>query len=263
MSQSPLKAFSQKVTWQFIILTFSIAVLSWAICEMSGLFGLTIEDAPWLYVFVAIAGLSPTIASYVILKRNGAVKGLRGWLHTVFDVRSPLKFYLFVFVLIAVKLIAQIVVSGVGGIQSFSMIFVLLPATLLFGGLEEAGWRYILQPSWDKRYGFIGATVLVAIIWTLWHIPVFLPQGRIESVAWLGLFAIQILGESFALGAIIKITNNVFLAVLFHWMTNLISGMMNINEDYTLMGSLLPTVVLVIVSISAVIFFNWRRKIIG
>ena len=42
-----------------------------------------------------------------------------------------------------------------------------------FGGLgEELGWRAVLQPSLERRFGRITGTCLVGLIWAYWHLPV-------------------------------------------------------------------------------------------
>jgi len=34
------------------------------------------------------------------------------------------------------------------------MFFLSLPGNLIIGGLEEAGWMYVLQPRLDKKMAF-------------------------------------------------------------------------------------------------------------
>ena len=42
-----------------------------------------------------------------------------------------------------------------------------------FGGLgEELGWRAVLQPSLEGRFGRLAGTCLVGLIWAYWHLPV-------------------------------------------------------------------------------------------
>jgi membrane protease YdiL (CAAX protease family) len=48
-----------------------------------------------------------------------------------------------------------------------------IPVMILFGGLEELRWRYILQPSLEKRFSFGASTSITACIWAVWHLPLF------------------------------------------------------------------------------------------
>ena len=64
-----------------------------------------------------------------------------------------------------------------GNDTSHVYVFLSLPGNLIIGGLEEAGWMYVLQPRLDKKYGFFSASVLVGVIWIFWHIPLFFIPG--------------------------------------------------------------------------------------
>ncbi|MCL2492145.1 MAG: phosphate acetyltransferase, partial [Coriobacteriia bacterium] len=220
-----------------------------------------VESAPWLYGLVALSALSPTIASYVVLKNNREVTGFREWIKKVFDIKEPLRFYLLVALLCAVFIIPQIIMNGLNEEQPLYLALVLIPVALIFGGLEEAGWSYVLRPQLDAKNGLILSSLIIAIIWSAWHIPVLLPQGRIESLPWFGLYALDLLGQSFALGVIMRITKSVWLCVLFHTLTNALSGIVNINK--TLPGSLVVAVLFIVVSLGAVYFFERRNEVLS
>src|SRR5688500_11040728 len=47
-------------------------------------------------------------------------------------------------------------------------------ATLLFCGFgEEIGWRGFLQPHLERRFPPVLAANLVAVVWAVWHLPLF------------------------------------------------------------------------------------------
>jgi len=249
----------KKTTVPFLALTFLIAVVTWGICTIFGLFGFNIENASWLYIFVALCAFSPTIASYIVLKRKNEVNGIKEWLKTAFSFKCPLRFYLLVVMLIIVYYLPLAIITGLDEAKPFYMFFALIPLVLIGGGIEEIGWSYVLRPELNKKFGLILSSLIVGLIWAVWHIPVFLTQGRIESLSWFGLFTISCIGLSFALGAIMRITKNVFLCVLFHTMSNAVSGTLFEYSD-SLFGTVLSSGLLIAVSIIVVFIFEKNVK---
>ena len=47
------------------------------------------------------------------------------------------------------------------------------PWTLLYGGLEEVGWRWFLQEHLSFSKHFIPKMMVLSIVWFLWHIPIY------------------------------------------------------------------------------------------
>ena len=120
----------------------------------------------------AIYILSPSISSYIVLKKNSRITGFREWLKTVFETRNKSFVYMF---------------------------FLSLPGNLFIGGLEEAGWTYVLQPGMDQRYGFVLSSILVGAIWIFWHIPLFFIPGtsHCEGLIDFWMFNVQVMSLSF------------------------------------------------------------------
>ncbi|WP_442905418.1 CPBP family intramembrane glutamic endopeptidase [Kineothrix sp. MB12-C1] len=48
---------------------------------------------------------------------------------------------------------------------------------IMDGGMEEIGWRYLLQPTLEKQFSYFIATVITAFIWWAWHLPMFFIPG--------------------------------------------------------------------------------------
>lgn len=114
---------NKKIVSQFLVLTFLIALVSWGICAVFGLLGFTTtsiaapsettsNNASWLYIFIGLCAFSPTIASFIVLKRNNEIKGFKEWLKNVFTVKISFLSYLLVIMLIAVDYIPQIIMAG-------------------------------------------------------------------------------------------------------------------------------------------------------
>ncbi|MFI8093918.1 CPBP family intramembrane glutamic endopeptidase [Streptomyces sp. NPDC086080] len=42
------------------------------------------------------------------------------------------------------------------------------------GLAEEPGWREFARPRMQRRYGPVGSTLVVGVLWGAWHLPLFL-----------------------------------------------------------------------------------------
>ena len=124
--------------------------------------------------------------------------------------------------------------------------------------LEEAGWRYILQPELEKKFNFVISTILVSIIWWLWHLPLFFIQETSQYGQSFFTFGITVLGVSFALACIRKNTGSVWLCVLFHCLDNSLSGIYDIG--WKLWGNVATALTLTVVSLVWVTISNKKKN---
>ena len=235
-----------KLSKDFLICTFSIMIICWGLCIVCSLFGIYMSDIFLLYVPYLLGGWSPTIASYWALKKNHGVKDFKDWLKHVFDFKQNVFSYLMVVVLGILATLPECFVSGYEKSAPLFTVIFMIPVMLFGGGLEEAGWRYILQPEMEKKYSGFIATILVGIIWWVWHLPLFFVQGVAQNGLSILSFGIKVMGLSFALASIKKNTNSVWLCVLFHCLVNSLSGIYSAND--TIAGSVVTALVLVLAS---------------
>lgn len=145
----------------------------------------------------------------------------------------------------------------------FYTIFLFLPGNLFIGGLEEAGWMYLLQPELDKRYGFVKACLLTGFIWVLWHIPLFFIPGTNhgEGLTSFGMFAVQVMAFRFFFGAIYKISgkSGIFMCVLFHTLFNAASPVFS-GMPTTWAGTIIANAVMILVSLITVATYSRMGK---
>jgi len=102
-------------------------------------------------------------------------------------------------------------------------IFDNLPLVLVWmplGALgEELGWRGYLHKKLDERVNGLLSSLLVGMLWTLFHVH-FLAQGFV----FVFFFALVLVSQSVVLYAFIRSTGfSVLLATIFHWAFNLIN----------------------------------------
>ena len=259
-----------KVILQFIVLTFCIAYIVSGTLIFLGQFGYSVYN--WVYTlqqFVmnipfAVYILSPAIASYIVLKKNNKIANFKEWVKTVFYIKNSIFSYLFVMAGLMLYFLIHIVVSGCTEIVlPIYTFFLSLPGNLIIGGLEEAGWMYILQPRLDERFGFILSSIFVGFIWILWHVPLFFIPGTNhgEGLINFWMFAVQLMSFRFFIGAIYKISGKgcVFMCVLFHTMFNAASPIFG-TMTMTWAGTIAANVVIVLVSIITVMIYDKKKS---
>lgn len=262
----------KKITYQFTLLTFSIAYLVSFILIILGQFGYStfsvVQSLQELLMNIpfAIYILSPAIASFIILKKNNKIKNFHEWLKVVFYAKNRISRYIFIIVGLLIYFLSHILISGRNEAALPAYMFLLsLPGNLIIGGLEEAGWMYILQPTLDKKIGFIYSSILVGLIWILWHIPLFFIPGtaHYEGLIDFGMFSVQVISFRFFYGAIYKISGKgyIFLCVLFHTMFNAatpVSGILPMSW----MATIVANSALIIFAIVSVKIYDKRNRYI-
>ena len=249
MEKTNNETFNRKLFTDHLIITFSIAGLCWGLCIILGINGITKDKHSWINIPYGLGAFSTTIASYIVLKKNSKVTGFKDWLRHIFDFKHNILSYLLV---IALAVLHSLLMSLIGGYEKAApiyMILLMIPIMLIGGGLEEAGWRYITFPELDKKLGFPIAAFVTSIIWAVWHLPLFcIPGVNQYGKNFLG-FTITVIGVSFALATIRKVTGSIWLCALFHMIVNAVPESIRYDIYGSFLASTITTIVLIIVSL--------------
>ncbi len=247
-----------KLIKDYLFYTFLIMLICWGICLLCSLNGILLNKNYLLYIPYLLGGWSPTIASFISLKKNNKVTSFKEWLRNVFDFKHNIFSHLMVIILVIIFILPQCLISGYKSGAPLFAIIIMIPVMLFGGGLEEVGWRYILQPELEKKYKFVISTLIVSVIWWLWHLPLFYIQGVSQYGQNYFAFGLNVLGLSFALASIRKNTNSVWLCVLFHCIANSLSGIYIINNN--IIGNIVATIFLIFSSL-VLVKVNNKKKI--
>lgn len=246
---------NKKLVREFLIVTFVIMLVFWGGCALiSQIFDLTVNNI-FLRIMHMIGGFSPTIASYVSLKRNNVVTGFKEWLNKAFDIKHNILVYVLVIVYVAIYYVIGCAINGFEIGAPIFMLIVLIPMMLFGGGNEEVGWRMILQPELEKKFNFHLATIFTAVIWWLWHLPIFFIKGTANYTMNYFMFGIMCLMLSYALATIRKVSKGVFPCILTHCLINGLSATLVFNY-----GWLSCCISLVFTIIVSIIILNINKK---
>ena len=101
---------------------------------------------------------------------------------------------------------------------------------IVFGGLEEIGWRYVFQPLLQEKFHYFQATILTFIIWSIWHLLFFYIDGSL-AILQIVPFLFGLLTNSFILSALYLKTKNLWICVMTHSIINVFSQL-TISDDH-------------------------------
>lgn len=175
-----------------------------------------------------IGGTSSALWGSIISVKSGRVSSYKTILKDFFNFKQSLQHYGLCFLFLLVNFGYLICTSQwVEGIKWWQFIVFFLVA-IVFGGIEEIGWRYTFQPLLETKLSFISASLLTFISWGIWHYMYFYIVGSFP-VSHLA-FLIGLLGSCFILGAIYKRTKSLWLCVMYHALLNMFSQTLSANS---------------------------------
>lgn len=145
-----------------------------------------------------------------------------------FQVKQPLSNYLLVLIFLILDFL-PLVLSGGMIIQVWYLPIILFLKALVFGGIEEIGWRYFFQPTLQEKRSYISATLITFLAWSIWHLFYFYIDGSL-AVIQLPPFLVGLLINCFILSALYHKTQNLWICVMTHACINSLSQIL-VNED--------------------------------
>jgi len=249
----------------FLLYTFSITWLSWLIIIIGNrYFNVLSYGEPLFWILYAIGSWGAVISSYIIYRQFKEDFKEASFVKFIFGKKINRKKWL-IFGLFTIWRILMIWVAfGINRPVSILSIIINLPLIILLGGLEELGWRGILQPQLEKVINYFPSILIVGSIWSLWHLPLWFIKGSTQSSLPFGLYLFSgiILTSSFT--TLYKYTNNLYFCVLSHaWFNGCINFALYIGNNGALQLNLNWKAILVFsieLIVSIVLGIAYSRK---
>lgn len=228
--------------WSFFVLDFA---LTWGPLWLL-VVGQRLEWFESSFALIAVAGASATLSAVLFVHTTRAPGFARDfWVRAVDPTRIGVVWWL-------VILFSQLLINGVaillsifvgGSVAQFELseAFVAAPVgflafTLVFGPIpEELGWRGYGLDALRTRMNLFESSLLLAIIWALWHLPLVFVEGSFQN----GLLAyppsLIMYFTAFIPGSILmswiyyRTNRSTLSAILFHFAGNAAGEMLSLE----------------------------------
>ena len=225
MSSDPVRSKRDSLV-PFFVITF---VITWGVAALLVLFPGPVEqifgELSILHPLFIFGVWSPTISAVILTLALDGWAGLRSLIAGFARWRVGWKWYLGV--MLGIPLVAWGISQATGSQPGFertdpAAVMPLLIALLVTGPLgEEVGWRGFALPRLLNRARPLTASLILGIIWGIWHLPSFFLSGLPQDGASIPAFLFMALCLScLATWIYIRTGGSILMVALFHLMVN-------------------------------------------
>jgi uncharacterized protein len=177
----------------FFVMAYAFSWIAWSPWVLSeegvGLLPFELSGATSGLLSAAAILLGPTLSAFIMTGITEGRAGIRRWLGRIVLWRVGLRWYLFALVGIPVVMalgtvilpegLAALLGLGPGYVLTYLSTYVLV---VILGGplFEEPGWRGFALPRLQPLHGPLVGTLILGLLWALWHLPEFLVPAWAE-----------------------------------------------------------------------------------
>ena len=174
----------------------------------------------------ALAG--PTLSAVIVTWILDGRSGLRDFFKRYIQWRAGLGWWLFILfgILLALNTFASFILGlsvwteflGNIGLILITYLMTLIAGVILGPLWEEPGWRGFALPRLQQQFGPLVGTIILGVLWALWHLPGFL-GGWMTG----GISSLIVSGIAFSIIATWVYNNtrsSILLMILFHSSSN-------------------------------------------
>jgi hypothetical protein len=177
------------------------------------------------FILFLIGGFIPSILGIILTSVYEGKEGLKKLFRSAINIRIGVPVYLIIIAYVSVLGCLQLILYNfLGGKFDYSQFVKQLPTLfplIVLGPLsEEFGWRGFLQKRLNNIFSPVSASIIIGIVWSLWHLPLFYMIGTSQHDFNMPFipFMISVTSSSFIYTYIyIKSRGNLFAAILLHW----------------------------------------------
>ena len=180
---------------------------------------------------IMLGGFGPFVGAVVALRLTG--RPIRTWLQSNLRYRIPLRWYVVALALPPALIVSSSVVyvtlfdasyafAEIQPLWLFPVGFVV--TFLLGGGQEELGWRGFAQPALQEGLSAFTASLLIGVVWFVWHLPLFFVPGSSQAGVPVVPYAVGVIATAVVLGWLYNTTESLLIPWLYHASVNPAGG---------------------------------------
>ncbi|MCM3782033.1 CPBP family intramembrane metalloprotease [Neobacillus mesonae] len=245
---------------RYSLLTFLITYTLWGIVAIYTQWrDVTFGSSIPLILLYVLGVLSPAISALTINKRMVSREEFYSFCRNCFTPPKKFTWYVFVLVVTVIFQLLPYVIFGGERTGPLYLIALQFPLYILIGGMEEIGWRGLMQPELEKKWSPFVSTMIVGVVWSLWHLPLFFIVGTYQEL-YLNFFnfSISTIAFSFILSVVYQRTRSVFMCIITHAILNSVSAVFVTGEVW--MGELIALAIGLVIFIWSQIMNQDRPK---
>ena len=173
-----------------------------------------------------------TFSAILVITYRDGKQGVQRLFKKAFDYRSnPLWYFLAFLVPVSIILVSTFFATNFRSAQIpnpwfvpvFDLSFIFF--FLIYNGIgEELGWRGFAQPKLQKMLGSLSGSIILGVIWALWHLPLFFIPGSFQYGDSILAYILLLTSWSIIMAALgNKTKNSIIVAIIFHETMNFIA----------------------------------------
>lgn len=219
----PRTVMGTKTLMSFLGLTFGLSWVPMSLFmffadQFTAVFGEMSSTNP---VFL-LAVYAPGLSGIFLIWHHYGLKGLGSFFRRLFFWRAPLQWWLFLLLGIPAIIYTAAAIKGtINDPFPFSpwyMVFPALVQSLLLGPMgEEFGWRGLALPLLQRRFSPFWASLVLGVVWAIWHAPAFLMSGTPQSAWSFGPFFVGLIAITVIMTPLFNASRgSLLIAILYH-----------------------------------------------
>jgi membrane protease YdiL (CAAX protease family) len=244
----------------YFVLAYAISWAFWLPLAASE-HGLLPVELPAV-VFYSLAALGPILAAVITSNIQGGRPAIRALFGSLLRWRVGMRWYvaatlgypaLLLFALVVDRLLGGTLIWPVDDLGGMHMPFwFLLALNAPFVLCEEIGWRGFALPRLQRKHSAWVATLILGVLWALWHVPSFLMPASMHGGILFPLWTIWLLLMAIVQTWLYNGTRGSVLHVwLYHATMNFAGFLIPLNERGRALGTTFVLVTIVLITFLA------------